>query len=203
LATRRSTWVRNPARRIAAFQSRQLGEAGRAGDVHLDEEIPDDVDADEHQALPAEERREVGADLQIARGELHLHRARAHRHVGRFSVSSGTRRNPAERFAIQQEDPLVSLPRRGDVRLHHRPLPPARGEELEDRGRVAVVPREQHDALAAVSVHGLTMAPSGELSMKARSCPTSRLTRVAGVSSGKCSAQSFSFAVRSPEGEFT
>ncbi len=45
---------------------------------------------------------------------------------------------------------------------------------------------------------GLTMAPSGASSTKARSCARSRLTRVSGVSSGKCSAQSFSFAVRSP-----
>ena len=51
-----------------------------------------------------------------------------------------------ERLAVQQEDALVALTRRGDVRLGDDPVAAARGEQLQHRARVPVSSPQQHNA---------------------------------------------------------
>ena len=122
--------------------SRDLVEAGRAGDVDLGEVVADHVEADQQQAAPRERRPE-----RVSRSRGRAPSAAARRRVPpaarlpRVSPGFGNAREAvAARLAADQQDALVAVAISGMIALrHHRARARACVTRLDDDVAVRIV----------------------------------------------------------------
>src|SRR5262249_50556480 len=154
---KRRAWTAASANRLSSLsphrldlvpdQHRDIGtaeilhrpDAGRRGDIDLGEETVDHVDADEQQAALAQRGAEPCADLALARGQLsRLCDATPH-HVGAQVVCLRHAVDRARELAVDQHHPLVALPHRRQIALHHPGLAERRREQVVERAEVHVL----------------------------------------------------------------
>ena len=106
-------------------------------------------------AVLAQERRELGNDLAIGVIERGLHRAPTDVEVATRLRICGHAQHGADRFAIDEDDPLVALHDLGQVALRDRPARARAGRGLEDRRCVGIAVAHHEDPEPTVTVDRL------------------------------------------------
>jgi hypothetical protein len=125
-----------------------------AGDVDFGEVAADDIEADEGEAIAAQDGADLGADVAFSIGDVGGDGLAADGHVAAKLTAAGDAIDRAYRFAVEHDDPLVAVLSSGQVGLDHDLMQAAFGADFDHGVEVAIAFFEEQDAFTGFAVEG-------------------------------------------------